>query len=84
MLGWSQLKNNAVTVSDEQQRDSAINIHVSVLCLISCNLHNKLEREEDYYPCFIAAETKAWREVRSCEQGNMDGKWLCQDRSYRS
>ena len=31
ILGYSQLTNNAVMVSGEQQRDSAIHIHVSIL-----------------------------------------------------
>ena len=31
VLGYSQLTNNVVTVSGEQQRDSAIHIHISIL-----------------------------------------------------
>lgn len=31
VLGYSQLTNNAVMVPGEQQRDSAISIHVSIL-----------------------------------------------------
>ena len=31
VLGYSHLTNNAMIVSDEQQRGSAIHIHVSIL-----------------------------------------------------
>ena len=51
-----------MTVSGEQQRDSAIHIHVSVLHLLSHVIFTtSLRGGGYYYPCFIAAETKAQR-----------------------
>ena len=84
MLGWSQLKNNVVIVSSEQQRDSAAHIHVSALSLLSHVIFTISLRWGDIIIPVLEQLKLRHREVRSCEQGDMDGKWLCLDRSYRS
>ena len=59
VLGYSQLTNNVVIVLGEQQRDSAVHIHVSILpqTPLPSRLPHSIEQSSMFYtidPCWLS------------------------------